>query len=99
MSKTLLKDLPELIQAGIISEETADNIKRFYDKKAGTGTNRMMLVFAILGAVLTGLGIILIIAHNWDELTKPAKTVVSFLPLLLAQGVAFYALYKKSDVK
>lgn len=42
-----------------------------------------------------GLGIILIIAHNWDELSRPSKTFFSFLPLLAGQVLCAFTLLKK----
>jgi uncharacterized membrane protein len=50
-----------------------------------------MVVFGILGALLVGLGIILILAHNWDAMPKTAKTVLAFLPLLSGQIAVFYS--------
>ena len=91
----MLKDLPELIKAGIISEETANSIQDYYKAKSGSPANRLFVVFGILGATLVGLGIILIIAHNWDELSRPTKTGIAFLPLLIGQVLCGYALVKK----
>ena len=73
MSRHVVKELSDLTSAGVISEETAVNIKAYYQQKAQESPNRLILVFGIVGALLVGLGIILIIAHNWDELSKLAK--------------------------
>ena len=67
----IIKDLPELIAAGIISEETARNIQQYYQHKSQTSGNKLYIVFGILGALLIGLGIILIVAHNWNIFSKP----------------------------
>lgn len=89
------KDLPELIQAGIISEDTAERIRNYYVHRKISSSNRLMMIFGILGATLIGLGIILIIAHNWDELSRASKTFFSFLPLLLGQTLCAYVIAKK----
>lgn len=94
---SILKDLPNLVKADIITEETADNIKNYYENKGSSSTNRLFVVFGILGAILVGLGVILIIAHNWDELSKTTKTFFAFLPLLAAQIICGYVLIKKQD--
>ena len=60
----ILKELPELIKAGIITQKTADKILDHYKNKSGSSTHRLLIVLGILGAILFGLGIILIIAHN-----------------------------------
>ena len=46
---------------------------------------------------MIGLGIILIIAHNWDNLSQTIKAVLSFIPLLIGQAACFYTLYKKEE--
>lgn len=94
---SILKDLPNLVKADIITEETADDIKNYYKNKGSSSTNRLFVVFGILGAILVGLGVILIIAHNWDELSKNTKTFFAFLPLLAAQIICGYVLLKKQD--
>ncbi|TXN38185.1 DUF2157 domain-containing protein [Flagellimonas hymeniacidonis] len=94
---SILKDLPDLIEAGIITEDTAEKIKTYYKSKGDTSVNRLFIVFGILGAVLVGLGIILILAHNWDELSRTTKTFFAFLPLIVGQVLCGYALLKKND--
>ena len=56
----------------------------------------MSIVFGMLGSILVGLGIILILAHNWDNLTRPVKIFFSFLPVVIGQAICGYALFKKS---
>lgn len=99
MNKNISKALPELVEAGIISEETAQQIEQFYAGQKPENTNRLFVIFGILGAVLAGLGLILIIAHNWDQMPKTVKTFFAFLPLILGQVLAGYALLKRSDEK
>ena len=94
---SILKDLPELIKAGLITEETADSIRDYYKNNGGSPVHRLFIVFGILGAILVGLGIILIVAHNWDELSRGTKTRFAFLPLLVGQGLCGYILLKKQD--
>ncbi|HEY9009292.1 MAG TPA: DUF2157 domain-containing protein, partial [Ohtaekwangia sp.] len=97
MSKPILKDLPELVHAHVISEETAQRIRVYYEQKQEQTPNRLMVVFGILGALLVGLGIILIIAHNWDDFGKPVKLFFALLPLLAGQALCGYTLFKKQD--
>lgn len=93
----LQKDLTELVKAKVISEDTAAKIRQYYEKDSATPVNRLFIVFGILGAILVGLGIILIIAHNWDELSRVVKTVFAFLPLLLGQLLCSYVLLRKKE--
>ena len=91
----LRKEITELLNAGVINSETANRINEYYNSKSGTPQNRLVIVFGIFGALLVGLGIILILAHNWDELSRTVKTIIAFIPLLLGQALCAYTLIKK----
>jgi uncharacterized membrane protein len=97
MSKPLAKELEELEKAGVIGTETAEAIRAYYRDKGENSHNRLFAVFGILGAILVGLGIILIIAHNWDELSRPTKVFFSFLPLLAGQLACAFTLTRKKE--
>lgn len=90
-------NLEELIKNGIISETTADSIQQYYTDRNTTNPNRLLLIFAVLGSLLIGAGIILIIGHNWDSFPRWLKTSLSFLPLIIAQIIVAYTILKKYD--
>lgn len=92
-------NLQELIEAKILTPETAGQVNSFYENRKGKQGNKLVIVFGILGALLVGSGIILIIAHNWDDLGKVGQLSVGLLPLLIAQLLAVYAFLKKRDSK
>lgn len=96
---SLLKELPELVDAGILSEEKADEIRAYYRGQKGKGWNRLPILFGILGALLAGLGIILIVAENWNELSRSLRSVFAFLPLLLGQALTLFVLLKRPDAR
>lgn len=89
--------LSELIEAGILTQEKAAEIQLFYKKDSDQSQNRLFAVFGVLGAILVGLGIILILAHNWDDLSTSIKTIIAFIPLIVGQGLCAYSLFKKTD--
>lgn len=93
----LQKNLNELLDAQVISPETAEAINEFYENKKPDSNNRLFVVFGVLGAILVGLGIILILAHNWDNLSKGIKLFFAFLPLLIGQGLCGFTLLKKPE--
>lgn len=96
MSK--LKDnIDELIEAGVIDWNTGDKIRNYYENKPSKNSNRILIFFGILGALLVGLGIILIVAHNWDRLSISFKTVLAFTPLVIAQGICVMVKLKRND--
>jgi uncharacterized membrane protein len=97
MSKNFTKELEELTKAEIISDDTADKIRNYYDSKPSRSQNNMLVAFAVLGAMLVGLGVILIIAHNWDELSKSTKVVFAFMPLVISQLLCGFTLLKKQN--
>ncbi len=97
MKNKITIQLSELIEAGILSPDKAQEIRLFYQKEEDQSQNRLFAIFGIFGAILVGLGIILILAHNWDDLSNSAKTIISFLPLLAGQGFCAYSLLKKPD--
>jgi uncharacterized membrane protein len=92
-----LKTLPELIDAGLISEEKSEEIRQYFKNKPDRSQGRLIIVFSILGALLVGLGVILIIAHNWDEFSRSVKTAFAFLPLLIGQSICIYIIWRKAD--
>lgn len=95
----MIPNLKELVDENIISQETADNIVDYYHAKQNKAPNRLVAIFGIIGAVLIGLGIILIIAHNWDNLSRFTKSILAFLPLVIGQIACAYTLIKKKDEK
>ena len=94
---SIIKDLQELVSHKVISADTAHAIEGYYAAKKQPQGNGLLAVFGILGAILVGLGIILIFAHNWDNFSRTAKVAVAFLPLIAFQGLAAYTIIKKKN--
>lgn len=94
----LYGELPKWVQEGIVSNDTQERLLARYGPVETTSRSRMaLLIFSILGASLIGLGIILLIAHNWDELSRIARTVIAFAPLVLGQALSVWVLWKKNS--
>lgn len=93
----MLNDLPELVKENIIDSETARRIAEYYRNKNQREPNRLIALFSIIGAILVGLGIILIIAHNWEYYSRLTKSIFAFLPLLIGQAACIYSFVKKKD--
>lgn len=96
MRNSILDDLDELLSQQVITEEDASRIRNYYDRKPQPPNNRLVIIFGVLGSLLVGMGIILILAHNWDNLPKFIKLAVALLPLLAGQALCGYLLEKKS---
>lgn len=90
-------ELQQLHEAGLISADQVAAIEGYYAGQNQDSPNRLLLIFGVLGALLVGLGIILIVAHNWDELGRNTKTILAFIPMLIGQGLVAYTLRKQPD--
>jgi len=94
----LLAELPELVAGGILSAETADALRQHYSA-ADSGERRRIgfVLSAILGSLLIGAGIILLVAHNWDFLTRPVRCAIAFTPLVLSQVLGVFVLLRRNE--
>lgn len=87
----LRSELPALQRQGVIDAATAERIRLHYADAAavaGDANTRRgwgSLIAVVLAAVLIGLGVLLLVAHNWDALSRPVRLALSFAPLLLGQ--------------
>jgi len=97
MPMKLLNQLQELQSEGIISPQTALDIQGYFNSKADNSGNRQMVIFSVIGSLLLGLGLVLLFAHNWDEMSKITKTIIAISPLVIAQGFGVYFLARKKD--
>lgn len=94
---SLLKELPELVSANIITAETARQINIYYQKKHESSPNRQLLIFGILGAILIGTGLLFIVANQWDQFSQSTKTSCAFLLLIVPQLFGGYVLLQKQE--
>lgn len=92
----LYEELPELVARGILSQEQAAHIRAYYGTvETKPALNIGFLIAGILGALLVGSGILLIFAYNWEDLSRGWRTILSFAPLVIAQGFYAYAYFKR----
>lgn len=89
----LYNELPTWESQGLVSVATAQKLRAYYGEPPRISP---FTVFGILGTLLVGLGIILLLAHNWEDLTRPVRTVLSLAPLVAAQGLALWIHQKRS---
>lgn len=94
----LYRELPSLMNEGVLTAEAAEKLRAYYGEIKESSKKRIALIaFSALGASLVGLGIILLFAHNWDELSRSVRTVFSIAPMVLGQTLAGWTLVKKKD--
>src|SRR6516225_845972 len=94
MSK-LIQELKELVRADVISSETAGKITDYLATRTREKPNRFPVVVNILATLLAGLGLVLLIAHNWDNFNRLTKTILAFVPILLGQALCAFVLLRR----
>ena len=96
--KWLYDQLPRLIEAEMIDEKTANSLRGYYGP-VGEPLAKPTLAraFALIGSLLIGLGIILLFGYNWDAIPKIGKTILAFVPLVVASGLGAFVLLRRSD--
>src|SRR5947207_15043772 len=94
----LLAELTELVAGGVLSSENAEALRQHYAATDSGEPRRIGFVLsAILGSLLVGGGIILLVAHNWDFLTRPVRCAIAFTPLVLSQVLAIFVLLRRNE--
>lgn len=94
----LYGEIPQLVKKGIMSDETAENIQKYFGKvDSKSKVNIALAIFGVIGAVCIGLGIMLLFAYNWDMFSKFQRTVLAFTPLIISSLMVMWAVAK--DVK
>ncbi|AOP33924.1 hypothetical protein A0128_08780 [Leptospira tipperaryensis] len=76
--------LKKWVEAGLIGSEQSESILRFEENKK---TPYLYYSFLILGVVVIGIGIIAVIAANWEEISDFIKLGAALL-LLTSIGIA-----------
>lgn len=61
---------------GLLSEEKVRELEASLDSLDSEGPNRAIIVFATLGALLVGLGIVLFVSSNWQRMGAVLRGVV-----------------------
>ena len=93
----LLAELPELVASGTLSAENAEALRQYYAAEIPTEPRRIGFVLsAILGSLLVGAGIILLVAHNWDFLSRPVRCALALAPLVSSQALAIFVLLRRN---
>lgn len=97
-ARWLLEEVPGWVTDGILSTEGADRLRDRYERKGVGRTGAFLFViFGVFGAVLVAAGLILLLAHNWDQLSRVARTALAFAPLLTAQALAVWVRLRRFE--
>ncbi len=95
----LAKQLPELLAEKIINQDVLERISQHFAlaelPQEESGLSRMTIILAAIGGLLIGGGIIMLFAHNWDNLSRTIRTWLALGPLVLSQVFVLMALFPK----
>lgn len=98
----LYEELPGLVGNGVLPAEAAEKLRQHYGEPETDGSTAKrwaIILFSILGAALIGGGIILLLAHNWDQLSRPMRAVISVLPLVVSAALGARLLWARRESK
>jgi uncharacterized membrane protein len=87
------------VGAGIIDDAQAARIASFEAERDAAAVvdepvsarSRMQAVFGVFGGLLVGLGILLTVATNWNEISDPSKVAIIVATMLAAYALALLA--------
>ncbi len=91
----LLNEIGLWNREGLISDETARELGARYALLRRDSRSVALVILGSLGALLTGLGIISLLAANWGDLPRSARAVIAFLPLIIAYAAALYGILRR----
>ena len=101
----LRRQIPGLVSEGVLPDAVAGALlSRFPEPEANEldgshskesrGRRLATVAVGILAAALVGSGVILLLAHNWDGLSRPARTLVALAPLIASQFLALWVVLR-----
>jgi uncharacterized membrane protein len=80
-------NLRKLEEAGIIDSKTREKIETFSQSEGSdTKSKKLLSIFTILGSIITGIGILLFVAANWQDISNTIRTLI-----LICSTLAFYS--------
>lgn len=95
--KWLAGELAKWEAEGLLTPSAASAIRDRYSPNTNAGERRSwgIVVSCSIGALLVGLGIIALLAANWEFLTRPMRAAAAIAPVLACALAAYWAAAKK----
>ncbi|OHB56784.1 MAG: hypothetical protein A2173_04225, partial [Planctomycetes bacterium RBG_13_44_8b] len=93
--KWLEEQLKRWVNSGIIQDNQVQSIRSLYPASQTTRP-WALIVFSGIGAVIIGLGVILLFAYNWEDMSKASKLATVFLSLIISHIIGI-SLFLKSE--
>lgn len=88
-SKEFYNELKQLTELGYLEQTQLDRIRQEYITTRKEHRN-IFLIFALLGVIFIGAGMVSLFAYNWSVFSREIKALVAVLPLLGVQGLLYW---------
>jgi uncharacterized membrane protein len=92
--KYLMQELTSWVNEGIIDTETAHKIASRYAGAEMKSVAWSRVILGSIGALLVGLGVIALLAANWDDIPRAARATLSFMPLAVCVATYIMGIQK-----
>lgn len=94
----LYGELPGLVEAGILPADAAERVQSHYGGLSPANRGAWVMFFcAVAGSLLIGLGVVLLLASNWDHLPRLFRTGLALAPLLAGQILVGHVLQRRMN--
>lgn len=99
--KWLVREMKIWEEKGLADKETIDRLQRYYEINIQEQQSKSAAILSIFGSILIALGILLILARNWDYLSRIQRVVITMLPFLFGStfGLMVIKKEKKGSIK
>lgn len=88
-SQEFYNELKHLTELGYLEQEQLCRIQQEYIKTRKEHRS-IFLIFALLGVIFIGAGVISLFAYNWSMFSREMKAFIALLPLLGVQGILYW---------
>src|SRR5690606_19581566 len=95
-TRWLRQQIEEWRARSVIDEDTATQLRDLYPRPSASEERPLAQVLMVcLGALLIAAGIILVLAHNWEELPRPLRAVIAYACVGSGHVLAFWTLGRR----
>lgn len=88
----LVEQLPEWEREGLVTPEAAQTLRGRY--RVEPRPEFAQMIVGAMGALLIGVGLIAVLAYNWDEFPRPVRLLLALGPLAATQAMSGLVLRK-----
>ena len=79
------------------NKQRAVNVQNQSQINQNKQNNGLIITVSIIGVFLIGFGVIYLFAHNWDDLSRSTKTMLSLVPVFISVLANIFTVTKRKD--